>query len=50
MSILMAPTGRLMKHLASMQVVRETGLDRYRMANLSLVLSVSKYPDAFPSM
>ncbi|KAH8817518.1 o-methyltransferase [Xylogone sp. PMI_703] len=41
---------RLMRHLAAMEVVRETGPDQYQITNLSLVLSVSKYADAFPYM
>ncbi|KAH8807896.1 S-adenosyl-L-methionine-dependent methyltransferase [Xylogone sp. PMI_703] len=41
-------SSRLMKHLASMEVVHETGPDQYQVTNLSFVLSEAKYADAFP--
>ena len=46
--ILTTVTGRFMKRLASMEVVLETDVDRYRLTNMSLVLSAPKYASAFP--
>ncbi|KAL5343275.1 S-adenosyl-L-methionine-dependent methyltransferase [Aspergillus crustosus] len=42
--------GRLMKHLAAMGVITETGRDEYRSTGFSKVLTVEKYSDAFPLM
>ncbi|KAL4795782.1 S-adenosyl-L-methionine-dependent methyltransferase [Aspergillus venezuelensis] len=42
--------GRLMKHIAAMGVITETGRDEYKSTNFSKVLTVEKYSDAFPLM
>ncbi|KAL4982245.1 S-adenosyl-L-methionine-dependent methyltransferase [Aspergillus falconensis] len=42
--------GRLMKHLAAMGVITETGCDEYCPTGFSKVLTVEKYSDAFPLM
>jgi hypothetical protein len=42
--------GRIMKHLAAMGVITETGSDEYRATGFSKVLTVEKYSDAFPLM
>ncbi|KAL4931010.1 S-adenosyl-L-methionine-dependent methyltransferase [Aspergillus undulatus] len=42
--------GRLMKHIAAMGVITETGRDEYRSTGFSKVLTVEKYSDAFPLM
>ncbi|KAL4804202.1 S-adenosyl-L-methionine-dependent methyltransferase [Aspergillus unguis] len=42
--------GRMMKHLAAMGVITETGLDEYTPTGLSKVLTAEKYSDAFPLM
>ncbi|KAL4746853.1 hypothetical protein BDW72DRAFT_183937 [Aspergillus terricola var. indicus] len=42
--------GRLMKHLAAMGVITETGSDEYCPTSFSKVLTVEKYSDAFPLM
>ncbi|KAL4899338.1 hypothetical protein BDW74DRAFT_171611 [Aspergillus multicolor] len=42
--------GRMMKHLAAMGVITETGCDEYCPTGLSKVLTVEKYSDAFPLM
>ncbi|KAL4802204.1 S-adenosyl-L-methionine-dependent methyltransferase [Aspergillus unguis] len=42
--------GRMMKHLAAMGVITETGLDEYTTTGLSKVLTGEKYSDAFPLM
>ncbi|KAL2815093.1 S-adenosyl-L-methionine-dependent methyltransferase [Aspergillus granulosus] len=42
--------GRIMKHLAAMGVITETGSDEYRPTGFSKVLTVDKYSDAFPLM
>lgn len=39
-----------MKHLAAMEVIEETGADKYKLNSLSLVLSTERYGDAFPYM
>lgn len=41
---------RLMKHLAAMGVITETGCDEYCPTSFSKVLTVEKYSDAFPLM
>ncbi|KAL4804193.1 S-adenosyl-L-methionine-dependent methyltransferase [Aspergillus unguis] len=42
--------GRMMKHLAAMGVITETGLDEYTTTGFSKVLTGEKYSDAFPLM
>ncbi|KAL4887226.1 S-adenosyl-L-methionine-dependent methyltransferase [Aspergillus karnatakaensis] len=42
--------GRMMKHLAAMGVLTETGHDEYRSTGLSKVLTKEKYSDAYPLM
>ncbi|RAL10943.1 S-adenosyl-L-methionine-dependent methyltransferase [Aspergillus homomorphus CBS 101889] len=42
--------GRLMKHLAAMGVILETGKDEYSPNGLSKTLTVERYSDAFPLM
>lgn len=42
--------GRLMKHLAAMGVITETGCDEYSPTGFSHVLTGKKYSDAFPLM
>ncbi|KAL2801702.1 hypothetical protein BJX63DRAFT_426569 [Aspergillus granulosus] len=39
---------RIMKHLAAMGVITETGRDEYSATGFSKVLTVEKYSDAFP--
>ncbi|KAL2219261.1 o-methyltransferase [Thermoascus aurantiacus ATCC 26904] len=41
---------RIMKHLATMGIIQETGPDEYRPTNLSRTLAVPKYADGFPCM
>lgn len=41
---------RIMKHLASMNVITEAGPDEYIATNLSITLSVERYGDAFPAL
>ncbi|KAJ5163998.1 Winged helix-turn-helix transcription repressor DNA-binding [Penicillium coprophilum] len=42
--------GRLMKHLAAMGTITETGYNEYCPTGLSKVLTVERYSDAFPLM
>ncbi|KAJ5499348.1 Winged helix-turn-helix transcription repressor DNA-binding [Penicillium expansum] len=42
--------GRLMKHLAAMGTISETGYNEYRSTGFSKVLTVERYSDAFPLM
>ena len=46
----MTSTGRLLKHLAAMGTVQETGLNEYKLTNFSRVLTAPKYSDGFPCM
>lgn len=42
--------GRIMKHLATMGVFVETGLDQYTRNGLTTTLALKRYSDAFPCM
>jgi hypothetical protein len=41
-------TGRLLKHLASMQVIKEVGVDCYQPTEVARALTVPQYRDAIP--
>lgn len=48
--VLMVCVGRLMRHVAAMEVVLETGPDEYKLTNFSKTLTIPKYADGFPCM
>lgn len=41
-------TGRLLKHLASMQVIKEVDVDCYELTKLARALTIPKFRDAIP--
>lgn len=48
--VLICKTGRILKHLAAMGVIKEAGPDTYQPTNFAKTLTIQKYSDGFPCM